>query len=195
VNGNTSVAAAEDGVPAVLAVDGGAAGPGRALVAGEGGVSKVPTPRALHQVAADAGHVPHLRRSAGQQRLGQGREAGPESGQLGDVAHPGQRADPRTVRADVGQPERQAVDVDQQRVADQAVLDPVEQLGAARDEGRVRLTGGEGDGRGDVADTGVAKGVHRLDLSRQIRRSSGVDQVSGRQACWATSRIAATMFG
>ncbi len=68
------VAGAEDGVPAVEAVQGRAAAAGIALVARRRRVAEVAAPHPLAQVAAHRGHVPQLRRGAQQQRLGDDRE-------------------------------------------------------------------------------------------------------------------------
>ena len=68
------LAPAEDGMGAVLAADGVAAGARLAPVAGAGGVLEVGAARVLHQVAADGRGVAQLRRCAGQQRLGDRRD-------------------------------------------------------------------------------------------------------------------------
>ncbi len=54
----------------LIALDGGAAGAGDALVAGgEGGVHEVVAAGALQEVAAGGGHVAQLRGGSGEQRL------------------------------------------------------------------------------------------------------------------------------
>jgi hypothetical protein len=58
--------------------------------------------------------------------------------------------------ADSGNPP----EVDDQGRPGDAVLHPVDKLGAAGDEGRRRVAGDGGDGRPEVVGTGVGEGVH-----------------------------------
>src|SRR5205823_10357393 len=62
VRGDALVTGPQDGVAAVVAVEGRTARPRLALVARPGGVAEVGAAGALEQVAADGGHVPQLRR-------------------------------------------------------------------------------------------------------------------------------------
>ncbi len=99
---------------AVVAVDGGAAGAGLALVAGVGGVAEVDAAGALEQVAGGGGHVAELRGGAGEQGL---REHGVVAqDDLGWWATSELRASAPRTKAPVGRGgdlvERQAVDVD-----------------------------------------------------------------------------------
>jgi hypothetical protein len=89
----------------------------------------------------------------------------------GDIAHPGQRADPdhSVTLDDVAQ--RQTVDVDDRAVALGAVLHQVQQVRSARDEPCVGLSG-QPHRIGDVPRRGVREVLH-----------------------FAASWMAATMFG
>ena len=100
MSGDALVAGAEDGVPAVEAIQGRAAAAGIALIARRRRIAEIAAPHPLAQVAAHRGHVPQLRRGSQQQRLRDDREPLHHAGRLGDVAHPRQRAD---AKAAVGQ--------------------------------------------------------------------------------------------
>ena len=140
-------ARAEDRVQPVLAAAGRAAGTGLALVAGQVGAAEVAAAGALQEVAADGREVAHLRRRAGLDRLGQRRPVAPDLGMAGDVGQAGQRADTQRVGARIGPGldavERQAADVDQLPGRGRALLEKLQQVGAAGDERRVGMGGGE----------------------------------------------------
>ena len=86
VGGDALVAGAEEGVHAVEAVDGRAAGAGLALVAGIGGVAEIGAAGALHEVAGGGGHVAELRGSAGEQGGGEDGVAFLHEGVIGEIS-------------------------------------------------------------------------------------------------------------
>ena len=131
------VGLAEDGVDAVEALDGGAAGAGFALVAGgEGGVHEVVAAGALEEVAAGGGHVAELR--GWRRRAGPARAGGSCCDDAGWLA----RSELRTSGADgdaavglaVDLGEAEVVDVDEGGGVLDAVLHEVDEVGAAAEE-------------------------------------------------------------
>ena len=143
MGGDAGVAGAEDGMHAVDAADGGAAGAGIALVAVRGRVVEVGAAGALQQVAADGRLVAQLAGGAGDERLGEDGVAGAHAEIGGDVGVCGLGADAQSsVREVVGILQRQAADVYQVGGALDLELHQIEQVGAAADE----LCAAAGDG-------------------------------------------------
>ncbi len=109
------VGLAEDGVDAVVALDGGTAGAGDALVAGgEGGVHEVVAAGALKQVAAGGSHVAQLRGGPREQGLGEEGVAADDEGVVGEVGVADEGSDGDAAfgcRGDLG--EGEMVDVDE----------------------------------------------------------------------------------
>ena len=85
---------------------------------------------------------------------------------LGNVAHPGKRADPQPVIAGIDLIEtRKIVDVDEPARRDDAVFHPIQELSAAGDHHRARLRR-RTNGVGERVRTLVSEGLHRSDLPR-----------------------------
>ena len=100
VRGDAVLAPAEHGMQPVLAAARVAARAGLALVAGAGGVVEIGAARPLQQIAADGRGIAQLRRRAGQQRFGDGREGAREVRVMREIGVAHQRAD---AHAAVGQ--------------------------------------------------------------------------------------------
>ena len=81
-----------------LARAGGAARAWSAFVAGARGVIEIGATRPLKDIAADGRGIAELRGRAGQQRLGNSREAAPEIGKVGEIGIANERADAHTDR-------------------------------------------------------------------------------------------------
>src|ERR1700719_2428115 len=80
------VAAAQNGVDPIKAVNGGAPRTRLALVTGVRRIAKVITAGPLHEVAADSRHIAQLRRRAGEERLREHRETRGDGVVVGKVA-------------------------------------------------------------------------------------------------------------
>src|SRR6202048_3812069 len=144
VGGDAGVAPAEHGVQSILAVTGIATRARLALVAGAGGVVKIPASRPLPDIAADGRGIAKLRRCAGQKRLGHGRTGLCEIRVVREVGIANQRAD---ADAAIGQmfdavEPRQMRDIDETAWTGYPALHQVEQVGTTSE------IGGAGLGRG-----------------------------------------------
>lgn len=93
VRRDAGVAGAEDGVHAILAVDGGAAAARLALIAGRRCIVEVAAARALQEVAARRRHIAQLLRSAGHDRAGENRIALLHLGVIGEIGVAYERSD------------------------------------------------------------------------------------------------------
>jgi hypothetical protein len=163
MGGDTSVRPPEDGVIAIHAVKRGAARTRAPFVAREAIlVAEIGASRALHDVAANRRHVAQLSGCGEQQRLREDRKAGADLRMRGHVAHAGERTDPQTTvrqRVDPGHV-RNRVDVQQTFGQSRAVLDQAEEIGAAGDEGELRILGMGGARLGGIIGPGEGKHVH-----------------------------------
>ncbi len=119
---------------AVDAVEGGAARPGRTLVARlPTGIAEVGATRALQEVAAEGGHVAQLGAGGLLQALGDGRIVALDLGMVGRRRHLGQGAEPEPLgpRFDAGVSVSQGRDVDHPLGAQHVKLHQVDQGGSA----------------------------------------------------------------
>jgi hypothetical protein len=155
------VAAAEDGVRAVLARDGRASGAGRPPIAREHRVAEVRAAGALQEVARDRGHVANLHRGARAQGLRDDGVAVPDQRVIREVLHPLERADADAAAAGRHAAQRQRGDVDEPRGRSLAVLDQRDEVGPARDVFRARRRAERQRG-GQVRRARIAEGGHRV---------------------------------
>ena len=154
LHGDALVGPAEDRVPLVQARQRGAPAAGRAPVArprhGLLG-AEVGAAGALQHVAAERGPVADLRGRGLQARRGQGARVRDDERVLADLVQRGERADAQgpampAVAGDAAQLV-EAADVDDPLGCGDAQPHPVQQLGAAREDGGV-VVGERGDGGG-----------------------------------------------
>jgi len=176
MNRDAGVARAQDGVDAVDPGDRRTPAARRAFVAAVQRVVKVRAARALKQIAADRCLVAELARGAGEQRFGEHPVAAADAHIGGSVGIRGLGADANSAIGQVFNiPQRQAADVDEMGGPLDLELHQIEQIGAAADE-LGAASGDRGNRRARVCRAFVGKGLHR-------------------RAPFATSRMAATIFG
>ena len=135
---DAALASAEDGVHARPTLEGRASGARLALVASRGQVSIVGATRPLHQVAGDGGDVAQLRRGAGEQRLGERREALLHLWMRGDFAVGRASADPQAVGPRLDAAQIQPRDVHQARGIEHLQLHQIDERCPTGEEGRAR---------------------------------------------------------
>jgi hypothetical protein len=161
MGGDAALARPQHRVDAVVAVQGGAAGAGRALVAGVDGVAEVVAAGALHEVAADRRHVADLRAGAREERLGERRVAPPYGLVVGEVAVAHVGADPHAAAGQgLDLRQRQGVDVDQDGGSLDVELQEVDEGRAAGEELRPAVARHGVDRLVRPRGSGVGEGVH-----------------------------------
>src|SRR4029453_5886319 len=181
MHGDAGLAPAEHRIHAVEAVDRAAACAGLALIARHARVIKVEAASALEEVAAGRRHVAQLRRSSSEDGARKQRIVFLDPLVIGKMAVGHKRADAQT--AGIGLldfREWQAGDVDQPRRPRDILLDEVDEIGAARDEPRVRIC------------TDLLDRIADLPRLVVIEIDNGADSDA---ASLITSSMAATMFG
>ena len=184
MRGDAMFAGAEDRVHAVDTADRRAAAARLALVAWRARVVEIEAARSLQQVAAGRGHVAQLLRSAGEDGAGEQRIAGLDLRVPGEIAVRHQGADAQTAIFGLLDPvEREMGDVDQPRWPRDMLLDEVDDVGAAGNEFRLRVSRDLAHGIGNVRRARIAEIVH------------GAPSPEGCLSLPITSSIAATMWG
>jgi hypothetical protein len=149
-------------VVAVHALEGAAPAARRALVARAGDVGEVAAAGALEEVPAGRGAVAQLPGGAGQQCLGEHREALADTPVGGQVGVRDTGADPQAAVRQLGDlPRGELADVDHDVGRRDAELHQVDEVGAAAEERAVGGTGEQGDRGRRVRRALVAELPHR----------------------------------
>jgi hypothetical protein len=184
MRGDAMFAGAEDRVHAVDAADRRAAAARLALVASRARVVEIEAARSLQQVAAGRGHIAQLLRRSGEDGAGEQRIAGLDLRVPGEIAVRHQSADAQAAVFGLLDPvERQMGDVDQPRRLRDMLLDEVDDVGAAGNEFRLRVSCDLANGIGNVRRPRIAEIVHG-----PLSPDAGF-------ALLITSLMAATMWG
>ena len=176
---DAGLARAENGIDAVDAIDRRAAAAGLAFVTRRRDVIEIETPRALQQVAARRCHVAQLLRCAGQDRARQQRISFLDQRVIGEVAVRYECTDAQAaVRGVLNRLERQTRDVDQPHRALDVIFHQVDEVGAACDELRGRIS------------RDLSHCVRDIGRACILKIDHGLAPIAA-MACW----IAATMLG